>query len=454
MSVLVIPDEQVTVEHVNGKVIIQGFQDSLADVPQYGFDLPKAEVRWYYVKYDTNEKIPFTDVDGIQLETAFRENVEGATLPPVLVLDRLYEVDLTSMAMTGIYWEVPVQKVSRQFWFIDKKYGTKPVEEWVPCDDITAAGLELVRSIYFVRDNITARLRVNFPHIGRQAVFFTQEDLWLFDYGIMGFTFLSKPPSDKTKGWRMKRGFKYTENQLKSIVATHEKRMVTGSPEDIDHLLICVHGIGQKMEGVNVFNDTDNLRASMKAMCLENFSNLQNKYMVLAVDWRKNLKLSFETGDASEERVQLDDVTLEGIRPIRTILNATVLDGIYYMDPICGQLIMDELANQIMRVYSKFIQHHPGFEARGGKVSIFSHSLGSALSFDLICNQSVTPKLPCLAKGLAKTCSLPSEALLPNQSSMNYFDILPSDNIEVISAKKEMMKLKNIIDAKSNECPT
>ncbi|XP_056683543.1 phospholipase SGR2 isoform X2 [Spinacia oleracea] len=93
-------------------------------------------------------------------------------------------------------------------------------------------------------------------------------------------------------------------------------------------------------------------------------------------EWRKGLKLSGESA--------VEKITLDGVRGLRTTLSATVHDVLYYMSPIYCQEIIDSVSNQLNRLYLKFLKRNPGYD---GKVSLYGHSLGSVLSYDILCHQ-------------------------------------------------------------------
>lgn len=57
--------------------------------------------------------------------------------------------------------------------------------------------------------------------------------------------------------------------------------------------------------------------------------------MVLALQWRKGLKLDGESA--------VEKVTLEGVRGLRFMLSATVHDVLYYMSPIYCQEIINSV---------------------------------------------------------------------------------------------------------------
>lgn len=57
------------------------------------------------------------------------------------------------------------------------------------------------------------------------------------------------------------------------------------------------------------------------------------------------------------------------------------------MTPKYRQLIVRTVTEEINRVYRLFIENNPNFEKIGGKVSMYGHSLGSIIAFDVLCHQ-------------------------------------------------------------------
>jgi hypothetical protein len=58
-----------------------------------------------------------------------------------------------------------------------------------------------------------------------------------------------------------------------------------------------------------------------------------------------------------------------------------------YMTPKYRELIVRTVTEEVNRVYNLFIEHNPNFKKIGGKVSIYGHSLGSIIAFDVLCHQ-------------------------------------------------------------------
>src|SRR4051812_35011458 len=58
-----------------------------------------------------------------------------------------------------------------------------------------------------------------------------------------------------------------------------------------------------------------------------------------------------------------------------------------YMTPKYRKLMLRTVTEEVNRVYNLFIERNPKFKEKGGKVSIYGHSLGSLIAFDVLCHQ-------------------------------------------------------------------
>ena len=196
----------------------------------------------------------------------------------------------------------------------------------------------------------------------------------------------------------------------------------------IDHLILCVHGIGQKlgerMEGVNFVHDVNVLRRNIK----QTFASAEDlrflvsgepngskkeakkhdsRTQVLPVTWRTAIqfgdadvltnrqpkaKTPFSEQDIGDnapppeiERLpSLSDITVEGVAPVRNIISDVLLDILLYYQPTYREKMLEAITIEMNRIYALFKERNPTFS---GTVSLFGHSLGSALAFDLLCRQ-------------------------------------------------------------------
>src|SRR5207248_8694148 len=51
------------------------------------------------------------------------------------------------------------------------------------------------------------------------------------------------------------------------------------------------------------------------------------------------------------------------------------------------KLMLRTVTEELNRVYNLFLERNPKFKEKGGKVSIYGHSLGSLIAFDVLCHQ-------------------------------------------------------------------
>jgi hypothetical protein len=184
---------------------------------------------------------------------------------------------------------------------------------------------------------------------------------------------------------------------------------------EIEHLLLVTHGIGQRLglrlESVNFVHDVNTFRKTLKSVY--NISaDLQalngevgkptknSRVQVLPICWRhlldfpkqslKHNREEHDLGDAESgedaEYPTLEDITVEGAPALRNIITDLALDILLYQSPAYKGHISRIVAEECNRIYKLFKQRNPDFK---GKVSLVGHSLGSAIMFDILCNEKV-----------------------------------------------------------------
>ncbi|KAF2272164.1 DDHD-domain-containing protein, partial [Westerdykella ornata] len=181
---------------------------------------------------------------------------------------------------------------------------------------------------------------------------------------------------------------------------------------EIEHLLLVTHGIGQRlgirMESVNFIHDVNSFRKSLKST-YSNSPDLQalnsevdqdlknNRIQVLPIVWRhlldfpkqslKHNRKEHDLGDLDhddEDYPNLEDITVEGVPAVRNLLTDLALDILLYQSPAYKGHISRIVLTECNRIYRLFKQRNPTFK---GKVSLVGHSLGSAIMFDILCQQ-------------------------------------------------------------------
>ncbi|KAI8835317.1 DDHD domain-containing protein [Chytridium lagenaria] len=180
----------------------------------------------------------------------------------------------------------------------------------------------------------------------------------------------------------------------------------------INHLILVIHGIGQKLgerlENVNFVQDCSVLRHAIKDgsrnIVIPTSSKEAQKpgnkkptlpmpdlggVQVLPVQWRQKINFGRNKKDPvldqdDDDRVDIDEITLDGVPSIRMLVSDVALDVLLYMTPKYRQEMVKHVTDEMNRIYRTFMQRNPKFN---GKVSIYGHSLGSLLAFDILCNQ-------------------------------------------------------------------
>lgn len=211
-----------------------------------------------------------------------------------------------------------------------------------------------------------------------------------------------------------------SEHQEEEIRKRDEKEMREDYNEqhkgeqgrEIEHLLLVTHGIGQRlgmrMESVNFIHDVNTMRKSLKSV-YTNSADLQalnsdvdkdiknSRIQVLPICWRhmldfpkqslKHNRKEHDLGDLDfedQEYPNLEDITVEGVPAVRNLLTDLALDILLYQSPAYKGHISRIVVQECNRIYRLFKERNPSFN---GKISLVGHSLGSAIMFDLLCQQ-------------------------------------------------------------------
>jgi hypothetical protein len=221
-----------------------------------------------------------------------------------------------------------------------------------------------------------------------------------------------------------------TERQEEAVRKREEKEMREDYKDqnkgeqgrEIEHLLLVTHGIGQRlgmrMESVNFVHDVNSLRKSLKAV-YSNSPDLQalnsdvdketknSRVQVLPICWRhlldfpqqslKHNRKEHDLGDLEiddHEYPNLEDITVEGVPAVRNLLTDLALDILLYQSPAYKSHITRIVVKELNRIYRLFKERNPSFT---GKISLVGHSLGSAIMFDILCQQKDPRSRPSMS---------------------------------------------------------
>ncbi|KAL9382373.1 hypothetical protein Peur_025408 [Populus x canadensis] len=296
----------------------------------------------------------------------------------------LYEVDLVKRHCFPVYWNGENRRVLRGHWFA-RKGGLG----WLPLREDVAEQLEIAyqsqvwhRRTFQPSGLFAARVDLQGSTPGLHALFTGEDNTWeaWLNIDASGFS------SIITLSWngiKLRRGYsaslseKPTQDELRQ--KKEEEMDDYCSKVPVQHVVFMVHGIGQRLEKSNLVDDVSSFRhitTSLSEQHLNSYQRGVQRVLFIPCQWRKGLKLS---GEAAVEKI-----TLDGVHGLRVMLSATVHDVLYYMSPIYRQDIINAVSNQLNRLYLKFLKRNPGYD---GKVSLYGHSLGSVLSYDILCHQ-------------------------------------------------------------------
>lgn len=118
--------------------------------------------------------------------------------------------------------------------------------------------------------------------------------------------------------------------------------------------------------------------------------------MVLPINWR--LTLSFDAEgrpidedpktDPTKNEYTLKDITPDTLPAIRSLISDVMLDIPYYLSHHKDTMI-SAVVKEANRVYRLWCRNNPGFH-ESGRVHVIAHSLGSAMSMDILSQQPTT----------------------------------------------------------------
>ncbi|KAK6464486.1 DDHD domain-containing protein [Scheffersomyces coipomensis] len=189
----------------------------------------------------------------------------------------------------------------------------------------------------------------------------------------------------------------------------HDTSQISSNRE-IDHLILCIHGIGQvlgaKYESVNFTHGVNVFRNTMKSVFQSDKSYQELAYpndakidesntriQVLPISWRHKIDFHPEKpfkayADEGEQRLPtLSQLNVDGVKSLRNMIGDVAIDILLYYEPHYVKQIFEVVTSELNRVYKLYKEKNPKFN---GKIHVLAHSLGSAIAFDLVSQQSAT----------------------------------------------------------------
>ncbi|KAF3163070.1 hypothetical protein TWF788_001675 [Orbilia oligospora] len=245
---------------------------------------------------------------------------------------------------------------------------------------------------------------------------------------------------------------------------------------EVEHLILVTHGIGQRlslrMESINFIHDVNVFRKTLKDVygaspdIQQLNAELENvpkncRIQVLPVCWRHLLNFPKEAlrahrlnsgyatnlsqtdvehdiGDPDDDSIYesypaLDDITIEGVPAVRSLITDLALDILLYQSAYrehIGRIVVRE-SN---RIYELWKARNPGWN---GRVSLCGHSLGSAIYFDILCREGFKGKQ--VGSGLKFKC----DSFFAFGSPIGLFQMLEGKSIAARTPMSKVLMMDN-----------
>uniref|UniRef100_A0A7M4DZ66 DDHD domain containing 2 n=1 Tax=Crocodylus porosus TaxID=8502 RepID=A0A7M4DZ66_CROPO len=314
---------------------------------------------WFYCKVtDSRERwIPFSTQDSEKLEAAqkMRKDDEELVVP---ISGGRYDVHLKQRQCYAVYWEEEVSEVRRCTWF----YKGEKDNKYVPYSESFSEELEEAYMIAVTLDEWKKKLES--PN--REIIILHNPKLMVHYHPVTVSDDWGSSSAEQGRPRTVKRGVENISVDIHS-----------GEPEQIDHLVFVVHGIGPACDirFRSIIQCVNDFRAVSLSMLQAHFRKAQEQQQIgrvefLPVNWHSRLH---STG----VDVDLERITLPSINRLRHFINDTILDVFFYNSATYCQTIVDTVASEMNRLYLLFLQRNPDYK---GGVSIAGHSLGKGCS--------------------------------------------------------------------------
>uniref|UniRef100_A0A3B4B3Z5 DDHD domain containing 2 n=1 Tax=Periophthalmus magnuspinnatus TaxID=409849 RepID=A0A3B4B3Z5_9GOBI len=339
---------------------------------------PYQEVQphWFFCRRadDSTSWQPFSLVDSVKLESVYRSSWDIL----VAVDGERYDVHINERKRYAVYWEQAPTEVRRCTWFYKGDKDTK----FMPYSEDFSQSLEDAYKKAITKDEWKTKLE--FP-TGETVIIHNPKLIMQYQPIFAQDEWVSSP-SESTRPRTVKRG-------VDSIIVD----IPDGEPDNVDHLVFMVHGIGPAcdLRFRSIIQCVNDFRSASLSLLSSHYKRAQQEDKIgrvefLPVNWHSALH-----GDATGVDEDIQRITLPSISRLRHFTNDTLLDLFFYNSPTYCQTIVDTVASEINRLHALFKERHPEFK---GAVSIVGHSLGRFSILHIITTKMMQEESNCQAQ--------------------------------------------------------
>ena len=315
----------------------------------YSYNTASREVtsHWFYKTIGDNDIWkPFSVEDSTAIDIAYDGGNRDAPIP---VDGTRYDVYINKRVKIPAYWPGRELQIRRCSWF----HRRDPEGRWIPYDEETSEKLESE----YMSASQSGRWQV-------KVVFESGEWVMLHSPEVMMHFPTSSTSHGALDDWGQVQP--QTDPSLRPQVV---HRGLDGLPDipdgesvEVDHLVFVVHGIGAACdikfrpleEVVDGFRE---LTADMseKHFAGAHLASVANRVEYLPVHWHDKLHGQDQGTDA-----RIQPLTLRSIPKLRSFVNDTLLDVLFYTSPLYCQTILDTVCGEINKIYQLFTSRNPG----------------------------------------------------------------------------------------------
>ncbi|KAM9312968.1 triacylglycerol hydrolase DDHD2 [Gastrophryne carolinensis] len=371
---------------------------------------------WFYQIQDGRESwSPFSKEDSDKLESAFCSGLNPKSIV-IPVCGGRYDVYLGSRRRLSVYWDEEDSLVKRCTWF----YKGDKDSKYIPYSEEFSDVLEETYMQAVTQNEWKKRLESP----SRDLIILHNPKLMLH-YQPTGFVDeWGSTPSEQGRPRTVKRGVENISVEIPQ-----------GEPDQIDHLVFMVHGIGPAcdLQFRSIVQCVNDFRLASLNLLHTHFKKAEEQGKIgrvefLPVDWHSTLH-----ADATGVDNDINRITLPSISRLRQFTNETILDLFFYNSPTFCQTIVNTVCGEMNRILRLFMERNPTFK---GQISVTGHSLGSLILFDLLTNQTGPSSLSTL-----KASNLKVEAPSNNLTLRDLLQDLELDELHSVF-EKEMIDIR------------